>query len=109
MLMDISVSIDLSDDACHLFKLHRPADLPDRPRIGRLYADLQLDQSRSHLTDQRKFLLIQEISRHFKMKIRNPIVMLNQISPNLHRMSVLTVKRPVYKFHLRHFFIKEKL
>ena len=43
------------------------------------------------------------------MKIRDAIVVFFDIIPDCHAVPVIAVKRPVYKFDLRHFMIQEKL
>ena len=43
------------------------------------------------------------------MKIGNSVIMLCNIGPDGHGMVMLAVKGPVYKFHLRHLVIQEKL
>ena len=70
---------------------------------------LRMNQSRPHPGNQLQFLFIEKISRYFKMKVRHPIVMFQKITPYLFCMGVMTVKRAVYKFYLRHFLVKEEL
>src|SRR5574344_881161 len=43
------------------------------------------------------------------MKIGNPIIMCDQITPDFHSMFVAAVKCPVNEFHLRNLMVQEKL
>ena len=78
-------------------------------RICGLYTDLKLDKSGTHLTHKLHFFVPEKVCRNFKMKIRDPIVMLQDIFPDRHCVLMLTVKRAVYKLDLRHPVIQEKL
>ena len=81
----------------------------DSVGIRRLHANLQLNQSRPHGPHQFNLFLCQKICRYFKMKIGNTIIMLPDILPNLHRMTVTAVKCPVHKLHLGDLVFQEKL
>jgi len=98
---------------CHMLtdflKPHCSSNLPNRIRIRRLHPDFQLDQSRTHLPDQSDFLIIQQIRRNFKVKIRDSIVMLLNIFPDCHSMVMFTVKCTIHELHLRNLMIQEKL
>ena len=43
------------------------------------------------------------------MEVCDAIVMLFDVTPDCHAVSVIAVKRPVHKLDLRHFMIQEKL
>ena len=43
------------------------------------------------------------------MKIRDPVVVSDQVLPDRHRMIVFTVKSPIHEFYLWHVMIQEKL
>ena len=109
MLMHIFPLIDALHNTCHFLKPHRSPNLTNRLFICRLHPDLKLYQSRTHRLNQLQFFFIQQIRRHFKMKIRDPFVMLLDIFPNGNRMLMITVKSSIHKLHLRHFLIDKKL
>ena len=109
MLMHIFPLIDALHNTCHFLKPHRSPNLTNRLFICRLHPDLKLYQSRTHRLNQLQFFFIQQIRRHFKMKIRDPFVMLLDIFPNGNRMLMVTVKSSIHKLHLRHFLIDKKL
>ena len=109
MLMNISHILNPSYNFRHFLKIHLPPDRTYCLRIRRLHADLQLNQPRAHPLQDLKLLFIQKIRRHLKMKIRNSIIMLQNIIPYRNRMIMPAIKRPVHKLHLRDPMIQEKL
>src|SRR5699024_1003609 len=78
-------------------------------RIGRLYADLKLDETRTHPADQFQLILPEKIRRYLEMKVGNAVVMLQNILPDLHGVFMPAVKSTVHKFHLGDSVIQEKL
>ena len=109
VLVDIALLPDSLHRSSGPAEIHRPPDLPDGIGIRRLHSDLQLDKPRPHTAQDLKFFLIQQIRRHFKMKIRDSSVMLCNIFPYGSGMLMPAVKRPVHELDLRHFLVDKKL
>ena len=97
----------------HVFLKPRPVrGPPDRPqgvRIGGLHADLQLQKAGTKAPKQLQLLLRQNIRRDLKMEIGDAVVMLPEITPDLHGMGMAAVKGAVHELDLRHPFIQKKL
>ena len=90
-------------------KVRTPAHRGQGLRIRGLYADLQLHQPRAHAGEKLQLFLAEKLRLDLKMEVRNPIVMLQDISPNRHGMAFAAVEGPIHKFHLGHPSVQEKL
>jgi hypothetical protein len=101
MLMDVMPFIDCAGNTAYLVYVSLAAYGLKRVRIGGLDANLQLDQSGTHLAQKLHFLLVQQISGNLKMKISDSVVLTLYKLPNGHGMFFIAVKGPVHKFHLR--------
>ena len=75
MLVNILFFLDAPYYRFQAIQLHRPVNLGDCGVVRGLHADLQLDQSRPHLTDQRNLLIRQKIGRYLKMEVGHAIIM----------------------------------
>ena len=109
VLVDVSKAVHLRNTSLQFVKIHMSVDRMNGVRICGLYTDLKLDKSGTHPAHKLHFFVPEKVCRNFKMKIRDPIVMLQDIFPDRHCVLVLTVKRTVHKLDLRHPVIQEKL
>ena len=109
MLVDISKAVDLLYDSLQFFKIHGSTNSLDGLWISRLYPDLQLDQTRTHVFHQCQFLFTEKICGNFKMEVRDSIVMFRNIPPDCHGMVMFAVEGTVYKFDLWNFIVNKKL
>ena len=107
MLMDVMPFIDCAGNTAYLVYVSLAAYGLKRVRIGGLDANLQLDQSGTHLAQKLHFLLVQQISGNLKMKISDSVVLTLYKLPNGHGMFFIAVKGPVHKLYLRHSGRKE--
>ena len=109
MLMYIFSGIDPLHHIAKPFQIHFPPDCPDCLRVGALHANLQLDQPRAHAADQFQFFFIQQVRRNLKMEVGHTIVILQNMLPDCHGMTLFRVKGPVHKLDLRHSFFQKKI
>ena len=106
--MDIPETVYSMHIAFQLFQIHPSPDLAYGFGVRRLDSDFKLDQAGSHLFQQNQFLLIQKVSRYLKVKVRHPVIMLQDELPNLHRVALPAVKGSVHEFHLRDTLFQKK-
>ena len=106
--MDIFPLPDLLHIVGQPGKIHPSADLLKGSGIRGLHADLQLHQPRAHLPQKLYLLLIQQIPGNLKMKIRHPVVMLQQEAPDFLGPGMAAVEGPIHQFHLGHPVFQEK-
>ena len=90
-------------------KIHGSLNSFHRLRIGRLDPDFQLDQGRSKTRKERNLFLSEEVRSYLKVEVRNSVVMVRNILPDLHRPLSVTVKGPVHELDLRNLVVNEKL
>ena len=109
VLVDISALINCPDPGGDLLKGSISADLFQSLLIGRLDADLQLDQSRTHGPDQGDFLLCEKICTDLKVEVGHSIVMILDIPPDFQRMVLPAVKGSVHKFYLGYFCLQKNI
>ena len=109
MLMHIFSGIDPLNHIAQPVQIHLAPDCLNRIRIGTLHANLQLDQPRPHPADQVQLFLIQKICRNLKMKVGDTVVMLQNMLPDCHGMTLFRIKRTVHKLNLRHLLFQEKV
>ena len=109
VLVDIPTLMNSLNFGSDLLKGSISADLFQSLLIRRLDADLQLDQPRTHSTDQSDLLLCEKICADLKMKVGHPIIMVLDILPDFKSMALPAVKSSVHKFHLRNFGLQENL
>ena len=106
---DISKAVDLLYDSFQFLKIHGSPNSFDGLRIGGLYPDLQLCQSRTEAIQQGNLLFPQNIGGNLEMEVGDAIVMFINIPPDLHGMLVVTIERPVNELHLFYVLIQKKL
>ena len=90
-------------------KIHGPLYCFHRLRVGRLDPDFQLDQGRSKSPKERNLILSEEVRSYLKVEVRNSVVMVRNILPDLHRPLSVAVKGPVHELDLRNLVVNEKL
>ena len=98
--MNIFPQIDLIYYRFYSIQIHFSANLSNRFRVYRLYADFKLNQSGPHPAQQPDFFFIQYISGNFKMKICYAVIVLLNILPDCHSMVFFAVEGSVHKLHL---------
>ena len=108
VLMNVVIFLNFLHLFSNLIKLHRPMNFSDSVGIRRLHANLQLNQSRL-MAPSIQSLPLSEDLQIFQNEIGNTIIMLSDILPNLHCMTVTAVKCPVHKLHLGDLVFQEKL
>ena len=109
MLVDIPCLLDVAKRILQTGQIHRAADFTDRRHMRGLDADFQLHQAWAQGRQQYKLFFRQQIGGNLKMEVGNAIVMVFDILPDCHCVSMATIKGTVYKFYLRHSMIQEKL
>ena len=107
VLVDIVPAVDTRRNPANLPDIRAAADLPQRLRVGGLYADLQLHQAGAHLLQQLHLLLVQQVGGNLKMEIGHAVVMLLDMPPYGESVAFLTVKGAVHKFHLGHLSLQK--
>ena len=75
MLMNISKTFYAADHFRQFRKIHSAVNRFHRLRIGGLYSDLQLNESRTHLFHNGQFFFCRNIRCNLKVKIGHSIVM----------------------------------
>ena len=73
VLVGIPVIVNTVHRPFQFYQIHVPVDLPDRVRICRLDTDLQLDQTRAHLSDQFQLLLVKDIRGNLEVEFVIPL------------------------------------
>ena len=109
MLVGIPVIVNTVHRPFQFYQIHVPVDLPDRVRICRLDTDLQLDQTRAHLSDQFQLLLVKDIRGNLEVEVRDPVIMLHKVPPDPQCVFSFAVEGAVHKFDLWDLVVQEKL
>ena len=109
MLMDIVAALNELHNLLKPLKLHSPVNLLNRDLISGLHTDFKLYKPWSHIRNQLKLLLIQQIRRYLKVKVCHTIVICLYKAPQLHGMSMIAVEGSVHKLNLWHLLVYKKL
>ena len=109
MLMDVVRSLHTVHVLRNLLKRRSPMDCRKRIPVDCLHTDLQLQKTRPQCPKQLQFLFIQKIRRDLTVKIRDPIVMIPQKTPQLQRPRMAAVEGAVYELDLLYAFVQKIL